>query len=153
MAKQAGNTMRVLRWIFGIPLAFAITGGVLMLIAWQGNLEVYFHNYYVYMAITEFEIAFTFALPVFLSSLFAPSPKKYAALIGVVILTAFIAFVLYYTFISSPEEFLNSFTVSNIGAYVGFFAGGSIGFGVSFAVFKNKGWNRDLTAPEMPEDY
>src|SRR5580698_2199095 len=99
MAKPTKSTMKVLRWIFGIPLAFAITGGVLMLIAWQGNLELYFHNYYVYMAITEFEIAFTFALPVFLSTLFVPSPKKYAALTGEVIITVFIAFVLYYTFI------------------------------------------------------
>jgi len=152
MAKPAKSTMKVLRWIFGIPLAFAITVGVLMLIAWQGNLELYFHNFYVYMAITEFEIAFTFALPVFLSSLFAPSPKKYAALIGVVIVTAFILLVLFYTFITSPEEFLRSFTVTTIANYVGFFAGGSIGFGLSYAVFKNKGWNSELTA-EIPEDY
>lgn len=145
--------MRVLRWIFGIPLAFAITVGELMLIAWQGSLELYFHNYYMYMAVTEFEIAFTFALPVFLSSLFAPSPKKYAALVGVVIVTAFIIVVLYYIFITSPQDFINSFTVNNIAAYIGVFAGGSIGFGLSYAVFKNKGWNRELTTPEMPEDY
>ncbi len=153
MAKPAKSTMKVLRWIFGIPLAFAITVGELMLISRQGSLELYFHNYYMYMAVTEFEIAFSFALPIFLSSLFAPSPKKYAALIGVVIVTAFIVVVLYYIFISSPQDFFNSFTVNNIAAYIGFFAGGSIGFGISYAVFKNKGWNRESVVPEIQEEY
>jgi len=153
MGKPAKSTIRVLRWIFGIPLAFAITVGELMLIARQGSLELYFHNYYMYMAVTEFEIAFSFALPVFLSSLFAPSPKKYAALISLVIVTAFIVVVLYNIFISSPQDFINSFTVNNIAAYIGVFAGGSIGFGLSYAVFKNKGWHRESVMLKMPEDY
>jgi len=153
MPKPAKSTMRVLRWIFGIPLAFAITVGELMLISRLGNLQLYFHNYYMYMAVTEVEIVFTFALPIFLSTWFAPGPKKYAALIGMVIVTAFIVIVLYETFITSPEDFINSFTVNNIGAYAGFFAGSSLGFGMSYAVFKNKGWNRELTTSDIQEDY
>jgi predicted outer membrane lipoprotein len=79
-------SMKILRWIFGIPLAFAIVIGIL----WYGTANIddglrRLHNSYLYLAIHAFEIIFSFALLVFLACLFAPGPKKYAALATVIV--------------------------------------------------------------------
>jgi len=153
MTKPTGNTMKVLRRIFGVPLAFAITVGAMFLVAWQGSLRVQFHNFYLYMVLTELEIVIIFALPVFLSCLFVPSPKKHVGLIAVVIVNIFVIVIVYYLFVQIIEEGYNSFTVENVAAYLAFIAGSAIGYAVSYVVFKNKGWNRELPAAEMGEDY
>ncbi len=158
MTKQPETTfkqiVKILRWMFGIPLAFLIAIETMLIIGDLVNFRKYFPNYYVDFAVHEFEVTVIFILPVFLSCLFVPRPKKYAALIAMIITTVLLAAVLYDQYIASPREgsgSSSSFFV--IGSEIALLAGSSAGFAISYFVFKKRGWNREVKGLETPETY
>ena len=149
---KPGKTMNVLRWIFGIPLGFAVALGLLFVMVTVDTGTVsdgfsFSFAFHVFLAVI------ICSLPVFLSCLFTPSPKKLAALISVSVIALFTIALFIRRLIVDPPFYSAEEIASVLGSYMIVIAGSSTGFAASYAVFKNKGWNRKLTAPEMPEDY
>jgi hypothetical protein len=153
MTKPTQKTTNVLRWIFGIPVAFAIAFGLLALLFSASDLEEHFHNFYMYMLAHELEITFVFAVPVLLSSVFTPRPKKFGALIAVTIVFLLLVSLLCFRFVLSPTDELPSISVVLIGSYFAILAGGSVGFAAAFLVFKNKGWHSEPKETLIEESY
>ena len=146
MPKPAGTTMNVLRWIFGIPLAFALAFGLLyILVTFSPRAE------HVPLALIAAEVVFIFSVPVFLSCLFTAAPRKYGALISLSMIALFTAGALIYRFIVNPPFYSAIETASLAGTYMLLIAGGAIGFGVAYAVFKNKGCERKPKDFDMDE--
>jgi hypothetical protein len=141
MPKPAGKTMNVLRWIFGIPLAFVLGFGLLYVVVTVDTRPPGYSLSFSF-AFRVLELIIILGVPVFLSCLFTPSPKKYAGLISVSIITLFTVAILVYVFIVNPPFYSVIRTVSVVSGYMMFIAGSSIGFAVSYTVFKNKGWER-----------
>ena len=139
--------MNVLRWIFGIPLAFLLGIGLLYVVVTVDTRSPGYTLSFSF-AFRVLELITVLGVPVFLSCLFTPSPKKYAALISVSIITVFTVAVLIYVFIVNPPFYSAKQTVSVISGYMMFVAGSSIGFGAGYAVFKNRGWERKPKEPE-----
>jgi len=141
MHKPAGKTLNVLRWIFGIPLAFLIAFGFLyLLVTFDTQPRGYGFSFSFVFSVLA--VIFIFGVPVFLSCLITPSPKKYASLISVSLITVFtIALFIYLLIINPPFQSARQAVVV-VGRYMIFIAGSSAGFAVSYAVFKNKGWER-----------
>jgi hypothetical protein len=150
MAKPTGNTMKVLRWIFGIPLAFAVAFGLLYVLV-TVDTDPPGYGFSFSFAFRVFEIIIIFSVPVFLSCLFTPSPKKYAALISVSLITLAIVALFIYLFIANPPNHSAEQAVSVLGKYMILIAGPSIGFAVSYNVFKNKGWEKKSKDFDMDE--
>jgi hypothetical protein len=146
MPKPAGKTMNVLRWIFGIPLAFAFALGVLYALVTFGPRAEHFP-----LALVVAEVVFVFSIPVFLSCLFTPAPRKYGALISLSVIVLFSAGALIYRFIVNPPFYSAIETASLAGTYMLLIAGGAFGFGIAYAVFKNKGWERKPKDFDMDE--
>lgn len=158
MTKQPESTfkqiIKILRWMFGIPLAFLIGIETMLIIGDLVDFRKYFPNYYVDFGVHEFEFTVIFILPVFLSCLFVPRPKKYAALIAMIITTVFLGAMLYDHFIISPREGSgSSSSFFLIGSEIAILAGSSTGFAISYFVFKKRGWNREVKELESPETY
>jgi len=150
MPKPAGKTMNVLRWIFGIPLAFLIAIGFLyVLVTFDTQPRGYGFSFSFVFSVLA--VIFIFGVPVFLSCLFAPSPKKYAALISVSLITVLtIALFIYLLIINPPFHSVRQAIVV-VGRHMIFIAGSSAGFAASYAVFKNKGWERKPKDLDMEE--
>jgi hypothetical protein len=141
MPKPAGKTMNVLRWIFGIPLAFGVAFGVLFILVTVDSGRPG-GAFTFTMVLRVAEVVLLFSVPVFLSCLFAPAPRKVAAFISISIIALFTAGVLVYRFIVNPPFYSTIQAVSMAGTYMFLIAGGALGFGVAYAVFKNKGWEK-----------
>jgi len=150
MPKPARKTMNVLRWIFGIPLAVVISLGLMTLVIYSVDEHLRVSNYDLYTFVHAAEIIFSFTLLVFLSCLFAPAPKKYAALFSITIMVILIGIAFY---VALTNKSMGDFTMISAASFLSSFTGLFIGLFLSYFTFKNKGWNRELTTPEMPEDY
>jgi len=133
--------MNVLRWIFGIPLAFAVAFGVLFILVTVDN-SPRSGAFTFTMVLRVAEVVFPFSVPVFLSCLFTPAPRKLAAFISLSIIALFTGGLVVYRFIVNPPLQSATQAVSVAGAYMFLIAGGALGFGVAYAVFKNKGWEK-----------
>jgi len=149
MAKP-GKTMNVLRWIFGIPLAVVISLGLLTLFTYSVDKYLGVSRYVLYIIVHAAGIVFSFTLLVFLSCLFIPAAKKYAALFSIIIMAILIGIAF---FVALTNKLIGDFTIISAISFLGSFTGLLIGSFLSYIIFKNKGWNRDLTAPEIQEDY
>jgi hypothetical protein len=143
-------TMNRLRWIFGIPLALSIAIGILILNAEFTSAishnELYRRSYLYYHAFVNMICFFLF---VFLSSLFIPSKRKYAALIAVIISTALAGIGLYDTFTQRYSEITLTILIN----YAGLFAGILTGIYISYTIFKNKGWDAVKKVDNIGEMY
>jgi hypothetical protein len=139
--------MNRLRWIFGIPLAFAITIGLIVL---NSNFEEVIGSNTFYMHIYLYYHAFMnmlcLAMLVFLSALFIPFNRKYAAVIALSI-----SFVLEGTgfyFALTDRGTYGDITFRLLLNYAGAFAGLLAGFYISYEVFKNRSWSKPKTMEE-----
>jgi glucan phosphoethanolaminetransferase (alkaline phosphatase superfamily) len=131
--------MNLLRLILGIPLAFSISSGMVMLFA---NINVA-NNYAVHNAIFNLTYHAIIAIIcffafVFLSCLLIPSNKKYAALIAVVISIILNGISLYAHFNGSYNHGETTYILLNHSARI---IGLLLGIDASYELFKNKGWN------------
>jgi hypothetical protein len=147
---KRGKTMNVLRWIFGIPLAFAVAFGVLFILVTVDN-SPRSGAFTFTMVLRVAEVVFLFSIPVFLSCLFAPAPRKVAAYISMSMIAVFTACALGYRFIVNPPFYSAIEAVSVAGTYMFLIAGGALGFGMAYAVFKNKGWEKKPKDLDMDE--
>src|ERR1700743_597396 len=88
--------MKILRWIFAIPLAFAISMAALTLLVFQRDIFMRFGGAEVVHILFHLETVIFFVLPGLLRSLFGPPPKKYAALISLAIVITFLVITFYF---------------------------------------------------------
>lgn len=82
-----------------------------------------------------------FSLPVLLSTLFSPRPKKYSALVALIVEMGFICTVSYRSNIPFPgqskqQESFHFSVYTEFPMLIGLLAA----FGASYLIFKNKGW-------------
>jgi len=144
--------MKRLRWIFGIPLAFIIIVGMLVL---GTSLEVYFYGSWLYSGFEKYYHAFVMlincALFVFLSSLFVPTKRKYAAIIAIVIISCLAGTSLILNIIYN--KIYSIFTIRIILNYGAIFSGLLVGICMSYLVFKNRAWSKAKSIEDDKEVY
>ncbi len=153
MTTRGNNTIKILRWIFAIPLAFAISMAALTLLVFQRDIFMRFGAAGLFPIIFHLETVVFFVLPVLLSSLFAPRPKKYAAMISLAIVMAFLVITFYFQVKRFAEGRFMSVSLEIAASYLAMLAGCSIGFAVSYIIFKKRGWKskpEDLEMPDIP---
>ena len=144
--------MNLLRWIVGIPLAFAISIGLIMLNSDYGLGNNYLNkNVFVYLLYYLSVNILCFFLAVFLSCIFIPYNKRYAALIAVVISLSFIVIGLYFKLTDSLTygQITMQVLINQAGIVFGLLAGTY----VSYEVFKNKGWRTPKNIDPQKEVY
>src|ERR1700691_2645418 len=115
--------MNIVRWIFGIPVAFCITIGVFSIIDWEIDIRHYSHNLYLYALVHSIEIVIVFSSSVVLSCLFVPRPKKYAALAAVVSVIVLMGWLVYYQYDVSQQAGLQTIPTIALGSDLSLFAG------------------------------
>jgi hypothetical protein len=139
--------MNIFRWVIGIPLALLIIIGIAMLNAhFQAGFysnQLFRHFYLYYQALINMICFFLF---VFLSSLFVPSKRKYAALIAALISILLASAGLYVSF--TNRDIYGEIDMRFFLNFAGIFVGILTGIYVSYSVFKNKGWD----AVEKPDN-
>ena len=140
--------MKILRWIFAIPLAFVISIAALTLLVFQRDIFMRFGGADLFTILFNLETVVFFVLPVLLSSLFAPRPKKYAALIASAMVVAFLFITFYFELRSFAQGGFRAISLQIATSYLAMLAGCSIGFAVSYIIFKKRGWK---SAPENLE--
>jgi hypothetical protein len=143
--------MNIVRWIFAIPVAFCITIGTYSYVDSQIDLRRYFSGLNLIALARSIEFVIVFSASVILSCLFAPRPKKYAALAAVVLVTVLMGLLVCYEYILSQRAGLHTVPTIALESNLSFFAGSSIGFALSYLIFKNNGWYPELMKTETPE--
>jgi hypothetical protein len=142
--------MRIIRWIFGIPLAFAIIIGISSIVAYAESFKLYLESNIKLNVAFHFAFNFlTFSGLVFLSCLFVPTPKKIAAIISITIAYVAIAAGSAYVFITEPAG-LNIVVIAGCSGIV---LGLASGFVFSYKIFKNKGWNKTWVLAKEQDSY
>ena len=132
--------MRILRWIFGIPLAFAVVIAILYyLVTYTDDHLFALRHGYLFLGVRSVEFIIIFALLVFLSCLFVPRPKKIAALITIGLMTFLESLAVFLEFSNILE---GSVSPTFVDSLLSSFVGMSVGFVICFYAFKNRGWNR-----------
>jgi hypothetical protein len=132
--------VKILRWIFGFPLAAAISLGILFLAIQYGLRGFYSSQLFIALYIYRLAIIFfCFALWIFLTCLFIPSNKKLAGLMPMAASTLFLIIVLYMSIKNISDLHFNQ---NSIIGFSSFYIGMLMGYFMSYVVFKNKGWNR-----------
>ena len=140
--------MKLLRWIFGIPLAFGIVLGLIYIVIDSNSIAHFFGQHIKLDLAYHFVLACVlFFLLLFLSSLFVPAPKKYGAIITAVICYLIVLGLLYYLFFVATD----GITIIFIASSSGLFSGILVGFLVSYWVFKNRGWSRAYSDPDITD--
>jgi len=150
MTTQGKNTVRILRWIFCIPLAFVISIMALTLLIFQRDISMRFRSSDLFTILFNLETVVFFVLPVLLSSLFAPRPKKYAALIALAIVMAFLFITFYFELRNFAERGFRSISLQIATSYMAMLAGCSIGFALSYIIFIKRGWKSEQEDLETP---
>jgi hypothetical protein len=144
--------MNRLRWIFGIPVAFAIIFCILLLNAY---VEPSFYENQLFLSISQYYHPFSnlvcCSMLVFLSCLFVPTKRKYAAIVAVLIISCLIGASFIFTVLYNKIYRLAS--INLLLNYAGIFAGLLVGMCVSYQVFKNRGWSKANILEEDKEDY
>ncbi len=142
--------MRLIRWIFGIPLAFAIIIGISSIVAYAEHFKQYLNGNLTLNVSFHFANSFiTFAGLVFLSCLFVPAPKKIAAIVSTTIAYVGIAAGSAYVFITEPS----GLDIVVISGCLGILLGLAGGFVFSYKIFKTKGWDKVRPLPDEQESY
>jgi hypothetical protein len=131
--------MKIARWIFGFPLATAISLGIFYLAIAYGMRGFYssrlFAVTYIYRLAVIF---FSFALWIFLTCLFSPSPRKIAGIIPIAAGTIFLGLVIY---LNARDQYGARFNQNTIMVFSTFYVGMIIGYFMSYLIFKDKGWH------------
>lgn len=144
--------MNRLRWIFGIPLAFTLIIGLIML---NSDFEetIINNRFYIrtYLYYHAFMNMLCLALLVFLSALFIPFNRKYAALIAVSI--SFLLQATGFYLVLTDRATYGDITVRLLLNYAGAFTGLLVGFYISYEVFKNRNWSKPKVIKEDKEVY
>jgi len=143
--------VNILRCILGIPIAFSILVGLAFL---SSNFERTIVNNPFYRHVGLYYHAFVNLLCfiyIFLSTLFIPSNRKYAAVIATCIGFAFVLTDMCYTFIE--RRVYGDITFRLLVSYAGIFAGISTGFYVSYEFFKTRNWSAPKKIKEDIEVY
>jgi len=143
--------LKILHRILGTLLANGISFGLLFLFTEFVDGEK-INNYYYRVVIGIAILLFIFGLPVFLSSLFTPKPKKYGAITGLLVAGLFVFFLTFYGLFISEDRADNRspYLVAGLVACIN---GTVLGFIISYLVFKNKGWETASKQIETPETY
>ncbi len=132
--------MKIVRWIFGFPLATLISLGIFYLAIEFGLRGFYssrlFAITYLYRLAVIF---FCFALWIFLTCLFSPSPRKIAGTIPIVAGTIFLGLIIYLN--ARDVQYGTRFNQNTIIVFSTFYVGMIIGYFMSYLIFKDKGWH------------
>jgi len=131
--------MKIIRWIFGIPLAFVLSAGIVLAGAYGMNDDILSNSYKAFEFIDHLLITmlvgFLFVLG---SCFFVPSNRKYAAFIAIIVSILVLLYGLYLSFTDKSNDYrLTTTTIIDDG---GLLIGLLTGFFVSYRIFKNKGW-------------
>jgi len=124
----------------------------LTLLVFQRDIFMRFGGAGLFPIIFHLETVIFFVLPVLLSSLFAPRPKKYAALIALAIVITFLVITFYFQLRRFTEGGLMSVSLEIATSYLAMLAGCSIGFAISYIIFKKRGWKskpEDMETPDL----
>ncbi|HZX57857.1 MAG TPA: hypothetical protein VFE54_04000 [Mucilaginibacter sp.] len=131
--------MKIIRWIFGFPLATVISLGIFYLAIEYGLRGFYssrlFAVTYIYRLAVIF---FTFALWIFLTCLFSPSPRKIAGIIPIAAGTIFMGIIIY---LNARDQYGARLNQTTLIAFSAFYVGMIIGYFMSYLIFKDKGWH------------
>jgi hypothetical protein len=142
--------MNLARYILGIALAFILyVALVIFFVECTDSFLLRNLNYKIYLVIHSLQIISNGSLFVFLSCLFVPSPKKYAAVITLVsfFVIAILGLYVQYT------EYRMQITAMLICSYASLFLGGGIGLIFSYYRFRNKGWYPSVKKTKIDESY
>jgi hypothetical protein len=145
--------MNVLRWIFGFPLATAISIGLLYISTVYGiqGMDVS-RMYFLSAFFRVIASIFCLAAWVFLTCFFIPFHKKIAGLVPVISTFVLITIIILQEIKSSRSiNLMRSYLIPIAVIFLSFF----IGYVVSYLVFKGKGWGRLKKGPakELAELY
>lgn len=124
-----------------------------MIYVYEGEIWDHFKNFYLAFCVREFEIVFLFAVPVFLSSVFMPKPKKVGASITVVIMTLFQIIMLIVVYLDEHTGWRAFANTYDLLAWATMSGATAVGFAISYLVFKNRGWEKEIEKTELPETY
>ncbi|HVW12664.1 MAG TPA: hypothetical protein VHB54_02510 [Mucilaginibacter sp.] len=131
--------MKVLRWIFGFPLATLVAGAFFYLAITYSQIIGYSTEIYVLMQFFRLAIVvFGFGTWVFLTCLFIPNYKKLAGLFPVALVFIFILYVIY----DMLRRHRLDFSPGSMAAFSSLVIGTLSGYFVSYIIFRNKGWGR-----------
>ncbi|MBS1524693.1 MAG: hypothetical protein JST19_03525 [Bacteroidetes bacterium] len=141
--------MKVLRWIFGFPLATSIVLAIFyfgvtyadVFKIYQSSYVSYFIAWSVRMAIT----GFCFASWVFLTCLFIPKYKKIAGVLPMTVTIALMIYIIYNAY-KAHELLMSQRTYLLFGCML---ISELTGYFVSYIIFRKKGWGRRKKSPEF----
>jgi cytochrome bd-type quinol oxidase subunit 2 len=128
---------KILNWICGIVLAGVLTlGSANFIMHHNGNVDMNKLNWFQYWVVYLTVPSLAFGLFVFLSCVFVPLQKKYAAILVLLLSIIFIGLGMYQHYID--DGFLRN---QYIVRYTGFIIGLAMGFILSYKVFKENNWS------------
>lgn len=131
--------MNFLRWLLGIPIAMGLSIFFFNLVNGDSEFQamlgdnVYLIIYFLTLIVILFTIIF-----ILLSTLLVPPPKRYGALISSAIC---VMHSFYWMLINIHPFSLPSSKVFYIGTYAGIIAGSTL----SYLLFYNKGWRKNVS--------
>lgn len=134
--------MKTLRWIFGFPLAAAIAFGFLYITIMGLDAVVMRTGFYMLRQVVALiAIVIDLVIWVFLTCLFIPSNKRIAGIIPCVCILVFTGWLVWYLVRNSSTE-NRSDLISQAYFIAGMIASPFIGYGLSYFIFRDKGWKR-----------
>jgi hypothetical protein len=136
--------MKILRWIMGIVVPYALVAGVVEAIsALQDSalLKFTYSNSYMYFAFLAFKEFIVFFLLAFLSCVIIPAPKKYAAITSIILNVVILIGVTVAVFIYGSDESLVPSAQVLVVDLVSSVIGLATGIALAYAIFKNRGWD------------
>lgn len=147
--------IKLLRWIAAFPIAFFISGELLILLSGIKAIDQFKYKSSIYfkffLLIHATEIIFAIILMMFLTCAIVPVPKKIGVLISAITIMALTIAGIYIS-ITNPVTY-GDFTITMAVSYISSFIGVLIAVILNYYIFRNRGWNRPAQLQEISERY
>jgi hypothetical protein len=140
-------------WVGCVLLSFLVFAGLITAFIYLEDdiaLPIQKYSYILYLLFHAFELLLVFSATIITSCFVVPKPKKYAAVVIVVITLIFTVWAVCFQL---TKYGIGGFTYIFISSYIGVILGLTLGVMMSYFLFRDKGWNSQIPKNDAVDSY